>query len=261
MQAKSLQTASVCDDFLKNTASDPMITFWGGLVCAVILKRFAPEQEISELADLYLGAETKRILIEKSSEISMWWAILEARKEKWESFLDQVDTLLEKKEEFICLTYDELDRICGNYQNLFGYIRSLLDFWYRHNNRFTNIKAKIFLRSDLYHAEALQFVDASKMGAYRLKLTWDVHSLYRLLVKRMANAGVTELQVYLKSVPNLLQPQKNGELGYLPGDSEIACHSLIENMIGDPLIAYPPLCILPHICPNQIGRASCRERV
>lgn len=67
----------------------------------------------------------------------------------------------------------------------FRYNKDMLDFWYRHNSRFTNIKAKIFLRSDLYNAKALQFVDASKMGAYRLELNWDVRSLYRLLAEKM----------------------------------------------------------------------------
>lgn len=104
---------------------------------------------------------------------------------------------------------------------MFGYIRSLLDFWYRHNSRFTNIKAKIFLRNDLYNAKALQFVDASKMGAYRLELNWNVSSLYRLLVKRMANTGIEEMEAYLKSVPDLLQPKTKGELGYLPNDSRM----------------------------------------
>lgn len=230
--AKSFPTASVCDDFLKYEDAKHLISFWGGLACAVILQRFSDEKEIIELADLYLGEETKCILINKSSEISMWWKLLDTKKEKWESFLDQVDAILEKKEKFICLTYDELDRICGNYRKLFGYIRSLLDFWYRHNRRYNNIKAKIFLRNDLYQAEALQFADASKIGAYRLKLTWDVRSLYQLLIKRMANTGVTELEAYLKGVPDLLQPIRKGELGYLPGDSEEAFRLLVDRMIG-----------------------------
>ncbi len=130
------------------------------------------------------------------------------------------------------MVYDELDHICSNYEDLFGYIRSLLDFWYRHNSRFSNIKAKIFLRSDLYKAKALQFVDASKMGAYRLELNWDVRSLYRLLVKRMINTGIWEMEAYLKSVPDLIQPQKYDALGYVPEDSEEAFRRLTEKMIG-----------------------------
>ncbi len=230
--AKNFPTSDVCDDFLKAEKPNNLVSFWGGLICSVILKRFEGKEEIDGLADQYLGQTTKRVLIKNSSEISKWWKAIDSEKEKWEAFLDQTDSILEKQNIHICITYDEIDRICGNYDELFGYIRSLLDFWYRHNSRFTNIKAKIFLRNDLYHAKALQIVDASKMGAYRLELNWDTHSLYRLLVKRMANTGINELELYLKSIPGLLRAEMSGELGYVPGDSEEALRLLIDKMIG-----------------------------
>ncbi len=230
--AKAFPTANSCDDLLKIEKPDNLTSFWGGLVCSVILRKFREDREFRELADYYFGAETRKILEQDSNEVSKWWNVLDVRKEKWESFLDQADTVLEKRDIHICLVYDELDRICGNYENLFLFIRSLLDFWYRHNSRYTHVKAKIFLRSDLYNAKALQFVDASKMGAYRLELNWDTHSLYRLLVKRMANAGVVEMEVYLKEVPGLLQTEADGALGYLPGNSEEAFRLIINKMIG-----------------------------
>ncbi|MCI9516126.1 MAG: hypothetical protein HFI80_02555 [Lachnospiraceae bacterium] len=60
------------------------------------------------------------------------------------------------------------------------------------------------------------------MKAYQLELSWDVLSLYRLLVKRMANAGIDAMVFYLESVPGLLKSERLRELGYLPGDSEEA---------------------------------------
>lgn len=231
-ESKAFPASGVCDDLVKKEKPDNFNSFWGGLISSVILKRFREDNEINALANGYLGEETKNALAERSSEVSRWWKTLDFQKEKWESFLDKTDTILQKRNIYICIVYDELDRICGNYENLFGYIRSLLDFWFRHNNRFTNIKAKIFLRSDLYNAKSLRFVDASKMGGYRLELNWDTRSLYRLLVKRMANAGSDETNLYLESVPGLLQLKKNGELGYLPNDSEDAFRLLIDKMIG-----------------------------
>ncbi len=230
--AKAFPASNVCDELLKIEKPDNLTSFWGGLVCSVLLKRFRDDEEIAILAGQYLGENVKSVLTENGSEVSKWWRTFDSCKEKWESFLDLVDTILEKKNNYVCIVYDELDRICGNYEELFGFVRSLLDFWYRHNSRFTNIKAKIFLRSDLYNAKALQFVDASKMGAYRLELSWDMHSLYRLLVKRMANTGIKELELYLKSVPGLLRPEVNGALGYVPNDSEDAFQLLIDKMIG-----------------------------
>ncbi len=230
--AKSFPASGVCDDFLKTEKPDNLAAFWGGLVCSVLLKRFQDEKEIDALAEQYFGEEIKNILAKGCSEISRWWKTLDSGKEKWESFLDRTDSVLEKQDIHVCVVYDELDRICSNYEKLFEYIGGLLDFWYRHNSRFTNIKAKIFLRSDLYNAKALQFVDASKMGAYRLELNWDVRSLYRLLVKRMANAGIAELEAYLESVPGLLRTPVMGELGYMPEDSEEGYRLLAEKMIG-----------------------------
>lgn len=232
LNAKDFPSPNICDDLLKAEKPDNLTTFWGGLICSVILKRFKEDNEINVLADQYLSNKIKHVLTESTSEVSKWWQSLDSKKENWECFLDRADTILQQKNTHVCITYDELDRICGNYENLFGYIRCLLDFWFHHNSRFTNIKAKIFLRNDLYHAKSLQFVDASKMGGYRLELSWDTRSLYRLLVKRMANTGIDEMESYLKNVPGLLQPEANGKLGYIPNDSEHAFRLLIEKMIG-----------------------------
>lgn len=231
-QAKHFPAANVCDELLNIEKPDSLASFWGGLICSVIIRRFREDDEMNALAERYFGQQTAYNLADKGSEVSKWWRLLDARKETWESFLDQADTVLEKRDIHICIAYDELDRICSRYEDLFGYIRSLLDFWFRHNSRFTNIKAKIFLRSDLYHAKALQFVDASKMGAYRLALSWNINSLYQLLVKRLANTGIAELDAYLKSVPGLLREEMNGALGYLPEDSEEAFRLLVCKMIG-----------------------------
>lgn len=230
--AKFFPTAYVCDDLMKREKPNDLTAFWGGSVCSVILRQFKTDKEIDQLADRYFEKEIKEDLVEGSSEVSVWWDVFDHQKEKWESFLDKVDSILEKKHIHICVVYDGLDQICNNYDHLFAYIRSLLDFWYRHNTRFTNIKTKIFLRSDLYNAKALQFVDASKMRAYRLELSWDVTSLYRLLVKRLANSGFMEVEGYLCSVPGLLQEGRKEGLGYLPGDTEEAFGLLVDKMIG-----------------------------
>lgn len=230
--AKAFPGYNSCDDLLAREKPDNLNSFWGGLVCSVILRRFDDDAEVNELADSYFGDQLKKDLTESSSELSKWWRVMDNKKESWESFLDKVDDSLGKKDIHIYMVYDELDRICSKYAELFVYIKSLLEFWYRHNSRLMNIKAKIFLRSDLYNAKALQFVDASKMRAYQFELSWDTLSLYRLLVKRMANTGICELVSYLKSVPDLLQPEKNDVLGYMPNDSESAYKLLTDKMIG-----------------------------
>ncbi|HBA48841.1 MAG TPA: hypothetical protein DCZ91_13815 [Lachnospiraceae bacterium] len=70
------------------------------------------------------------------------------------------------------------------------------------------------------------------MRAYHLELSWDTLSLYRMLAKRMANAGEEALTDYLLDVPGLLAGEKKKGLGYLPGYSEIAYQTMTEKMIG-----------------------------
>ena len=231
-RAKFFPAPGTCDEFLEKENPARLDTFWGGLVSSVLLQRFAEETEVGSLAEQYFGKQLREKLSGCSSEVSGWWSALNSNREGLESFLDRIDSWIGKRDIQISIVYDELDRVCGKYSDLFLFIRGLLDFWYQHNSRFTNIKAKIFLRSDLYHSKSLQFVDASKMRAYRLELSWDTLSLYRLLVKRMANAGVEALTDYLMSVPGLLSGERKEGLGYLPGNSEAAYQALIEKMIG-----------------------------
>lgn len=244
VNAKQFPAAYSCDELLEKENPENLTAFWGGLVCAVLLRKFGDDPEIGEAAKTYLGDEITKILENVRDEVWRWWSILDSDKGKWESFLDQADDILGQKGIRLCFVYDELDRICSNYDKLFGFIRAILDFWYRHNSRFTNMKAKIFLRRDLYNAKALQFVDASKMGAYRLELNWNTVSLYRLLVKRMANAKtdgqpVQEMTAYLRDIPGLLQVEANPALGYMPGDSVESFKKLIVQMVGE-YMGKPP---------------------
>lgn len=231
-KAKEFPASNVCDDLLENEKPDHLGSFWGGLLCSVILREYGSEDRIRQLADQYFAPSVREGLQKDSSELSKWWKALDSEKEKWESFLDKADSFFKERELCVFLVYDELDQICGNYEDLFVFIRSLLDFWYRHNSRYTNLKAKIFLRSDLYNAKALRFVDASKMGAYRFELNWNKTALYQLLAKRLANMGIEDLVSYLKDVPDLLQAEENQALGYLPGDSEKAFEAFVAKMIG-----------------------------
>lgn len=231
-ESKKLPAQLACSRWIKGKTGEEIEVFWIGLACAVILQEFAEDEQISTLAKSYIGEELKDLFQCSSSDPSKWWPLADEKIADVEQFLNSLDDLLSERRLQIFLNYDELDRICGNYRELFDYIRQLLNFWFVHNNRFSNIKAKIFLRSDLYNAKSLQFVDSSKMRAYHLELKWDVLSLYRMLVKRMANCGYAQMVCYLREASDVLLKEKNEELGYLPGDSEEAFQLLVEKMIG-----------------------------
>lgn len=254
--SKAFPAPNICSRWVKNKEPEDVSAFWTGLLCSVLLKRFADDMEIHHIAINNLGTELYTALTEKGSEISAWWSLVYAHEEQCESFFNILDNVLNKRNICIFLTYDELDRICSNYKDLFVFIRSLLNFWFSHNNRFTNIKAKIFLRSDLYNAKALQFVDSSKMRAYHLELKWNALSLYRVLVKRMANSGSSLLIQYLKEIPELLSFESENQLGYMPCDSEEPFHLLIEKMIGKYMGKTPKRGLSYSWVPNHIQDAN-----
>ena len=230
-EAKTFPVSNVCSRWVQGKRNEDVYSFWGGIVCISVLKAFSEDQQVFTIAEKCLGRKLTELLQKHSSELSKWWEEVYLREEAYETFLNELDNLLDKRNLQVFLTYDELDKICGNYGDLFIFIRNLLNFWFVHNNRFSNLKAKIFLRSDLYDSKALQFVDSSKMRSYRLELKWDTISLYRMLIKRLVNVGSEITFKYLDSIPGLLQINTN-ELGYLPGDSEEAVHLFIEKIIG-----------------------------
>lgn len=230
-ESKIFPVSNIFSRWVAGKRNEEVHSLWGGLTCIAVLHAFSKDQETTAIAEKCLGKELTGLMLNHSSELSKWWEAVYSGEEACEAFLNKFDDLLGKKEMQVFLTYDELDRVCGNYTDLFIFIRNLLSFWFVHNNRFTNLKAKIFLRSDLYNSKALEFVDSSKMRSYRLELRWDTVSLYRLLIKRLVNSDSKITFDYLNDIPGLLQKEKN-ELGCLPGDSEEALQLFVEKIIG-----------------------------
>lgn len=229
--SKNFPINTVLTQYAKTQDEEEIVCIWAGLLCAVLLKNYALDQSLMDAAIKFIGKELVECLCWKSKLLEGWFGWMKKNQEKWEAFLDWCDDYFCSKKQQVFITYDELDRVCSNYNDLLIYIRSLLKFWFTHNNRWGNLKAKIFLRKDLYNSKALHFVDSSKMRAYQLELRWDSLSLYRLLVKRLANCGNEQVITYLSSIPHLLSEKKE-TLGYLPGDSEDAFKKLIEKIIG-----------------------------
>lgn len=254
-ESKNFPSKSVFDKYAKMQDEEQITCLWSGLLCSVLLKNFAKDIEFRNLISGFLGQEQKEYLEKYGSMPERWINWMKKNPEKWEAFFDACDNYFENKKKKVFVIYDELDRICSDYNNLFLYIRSLLSFWFTHNNRWNHLKTKIFLRSDLYNSKALHFVDSSKMRAYQLELRWDSLSLYRLLVKRLANCGNKLMIEYLSSIPSLLEIKK-GVLGYLPGDSEEAMKQFVNKLIGQYMGKDPKRGISYSWVPNHIQDAN-----
>jgi hypothetical protein len=209
--------------------------FWQGSVIFILLEHFKEEEEVLAIAKKYFSDEALTLFRDFSNlkKISKWIPILQDCQEDCEFFLDDIDAYLLRADRWVFLLYDSLDRICPKYADWFPFIRELLAFWFNHLHRWKRLKCKIFLRSDLYESDKLAFADSSKLKANILRLEWDTVSLYRLLLKKMANAGNQDMLDYLMNIPHLIEEKLDESLGYIPTEEEAIIKRFVNMMIGE----------------------------
>jgi hypothetical protein len=131
--------------------------------------------------------------------------------------LDRLDEGLQRDNQFIFITYDELDTLGGaDWGAMEAGIRGLVAFWASYARRWRRIRAKIFLRSDLYERFATAGgADLAKLAANRVDLAWSDADLYAMLLKRIVNAS-PDLKTYVQSINSRIEWQKNDALGEMP---------------------------------------------
>jgi hypothetical protein len=130
--------------------------------------------------------------------------------------LDQIDRELTKKKQIVFATYDHLDRIgMLAFETRRRYIRALLALWLSLSNRYASLRAKIFLREDLFDANELAFPDATKLRARSVSLEWDVEALYQVVVRHLSETS-DAMRRWLREVEGLTLEDRM-ELGWMPG--------------------------------------------
>jgi hypothetical protein len=213
---------------MQNATNIEWRSFWIGLMLGVIL-----QQEDFELKDFIFAEIDTSIaesLKEKLSLLSSWLPLVNEHLEKLNYLLDKLDQKLINADNWLFVTYDELDRLVSSYTALASPIRELLALWLDRSRRWERIRPKIFLRTDLYREEFLTFPDASKLLGHQIRLEWEHSWLYQLLVKRLANSG-NEMREYLQIIPGLIEHKTS--LGWTADlRDEKLFEQLIENMIG-----------------------------
>lgn len=106
-----------------------------------------------------------------------------------QSWLEEVNAGLEAEGRFCCLSYDNLDVGLTRDVNKRGRLLSALaDYWQQAPRRCPRIRAKIFLRDDIWVRE-VHFTDKSKIrdGIDRTTITWDGADIYRAVLKRLGH--------------------------------------------------------------------------
>jgi hypothetical protein len=114
--------------------------------------------------------------------------------------LDRLDDLLEKEDRYIFVGYDELDTLGGsNWQTMVRGVTGLVGFWASYSRRWKRIRAKIFLRTDLFERYAkIGGAEIAKLAANRSEIVWNEKNLYGMLIKRIANTS-DSLRKYCQS--------------------------------------------------------------
>jgi energy-coupling factor transporter ATP-binding protein EcfA2 len=146
--------------------------------------------------------------------------------------LDRLDEQLAREDGYVFVGYDELDTLGGvDWETMGAAIQNLVSFWASYARRWRRIRAKVFLRTDLYQRFATAGgADLAKLAANRAEIAWSNRSLYGMVVKRIANASV-ELQEYCEKAR--LQFERDPELGVVPRlvKAEDA-KALVERLVG-----------------------------
>lgn len=131
--------------------------------------------------------------------------------------LDKLDATLEQQERYLFVTYDELDTLgSGDWDLIQSGIQGLVSLWAAYTRRWSRVRAKLFIRTDLYDRHARTGgADLYKLAASRVELNWSARDLYAMLLKRIANES-QELATYLREGKSNIQWDEDNEIGLVP---------------------------------------------
>jgi hypothetical protein len=199
-----------------------MQELWFAYLIRVIADRLDTEAK-EGLADLLScpGGDTERCFTEfKKAGTAALLAV------------DRLDKALEQEDAWLFVSYDELDTILYSDWGAMGVvIRGLISFWATYARRFRRVRAKLFLRTDLYrHHSDVTGADIAKVAANRVDLSWSDKNLYGVLIQHIANTS-NDLLTYAQKAVQF--EEEDSELGHIPKllKKEDA-RPFVERMIG-----------------------------
>jgi hypothetical protein len=147
--------------------------------------------------------------------------------------MDRLDARLAQMDRYVFVIYDELDVLgAGDWALVEAGVRGLVAFWAAYAKRWRRIRAKIFLRTDLYERHARSGgADLAKLAAGRVELVWNERDLYALLLKRLANVDPA-LTRYVKKARGI-EWHDDPQLGSIPRLRKWQdARPVVERMVG-----------------------------
>ena len=208
-------------------SDDELRTFWIAHLSGCLSRETRHTTELPE--------PFGRLWAESPTSPARW---LQAAKEtlspiiRW---LDDIDARASAAGETVSVTYDHLDKL-GQYDSSLRerFVSTLLATWLTFSNRYSSLRAKVFLREDLY-ARAKRTPDASKLEARSVQLRWSREDLYRVFLRHLSTSD--ELRALLGSWVEPIPFSRDSVLGWLPPDAlpeegSVSQQSLCAELVG-----------------------------
>ena len=150
--------------------------------------------------------------------------------EKAAKALDRLDDRLETDGRILFVGFDELDLLINRNGRAAS---TLVGFWASRWRRWKGIRAKLFLRSDIYRRFIVEGgADLAKISANRFELAWTNESLIAMLVKRILNTDLVAWKRALR-LSGKRSPVEDRKLGAsLHSDSLVDLHKVLHDILG-----------------------------
>jgi len=148
--------------------------------------------------------------------------------------IDRLDGCLAERGKYVFIGYDELDTLgASDWAAMGTAIRGLVAFWARYSRRWQRIRAKVFLRTDLFNRYATEGgADLAKLAANRVELVWSDRNLYAMLLKRIANTS-DRLYKYVTETRTKVRFSDDSDLGHVPSLAEIDdIRPILDRLVG-----------------------------
>lgn len=202
--------------------------YWQCLAVRV-LQKFTREYQME------LPSAIEELLHCKFSEIKNRLKGTEHLAEMIADFLGQIDRELASRNKVLILTYDALDFLLHR-QYRGHMIAALIGLWFENITRFQNLKAKIFLREDIFKFEVKEGItDKVKLKNYTSNLGWEYNFLLAMVWKRIVenDQGAAKVTKEVLSSQGYDLPEFFPSIGYVPVPGEEANKLLLRYFIGE----------------------------
>ncbi len=226
----------VLDAFGHKASDEQLRVFWMAHLVGRLSRRL--DVAVPEPVGEFLETWTERI-----NDPGHWTGVAQDELPALTSFADSVERRLAELGRTVVVAYDYLDKI-GSQETPGAqatrvrerFASTLLALWLSLSNRYRHLRAKVFIREDLFSASRRASADASKLLSRSVSLQWDTQALYRMLIRRVAN-GSDELREWLVTGHNRIPVEEDRRLGWmppenLPEEGRVSQKAFVEHLAG-----------------------------